>query len=124
MYPVPAGPGLGIHATLDLGGRIRFGPDAEFVDSLDYGVDASKAESFATAIRRYLPGMQAEWLTPDYAGIRPRLAGAGEAFRDFVVCEESDAGLPGLVSCIGIESPGLTAAGAIGERVVSLLRGL
>jgi L-2-hydroxyglutarate oxidase LhgO len=68
--------------------------------------------------------VRAEWLSPDYAGIRPRLAGPGVDFRDFVVAEESAAGLPGLVSCIGIESPGLTAAGAIAHRVVALLAGL
>jgi L-2-hydroxyglutarate oxidase LhgO len=65
--------------------------------------------------------MRAEWLIPDFAGIRTKLAGPGQGFRDFVVAEESDDGLPGLVNCIGIESPGLTAAGAIAERVVALL---
>jgi L-2-hydroxyglutarate oxidase LhgO len=63
-----------------------------------------------------------EWLTPDQAGVRPKLAGPGEPFRDFVVAEESAAGMAGLVSCIGIESPGLTAAPAIADRVVELLR--
>jgi L-2-hydroxyglutarate oxidase LhgO len=122
VYPVPSGAGLGIHATLDLGGRIRFGPDAEYVERMDYAVDAAKAGRFAEAAGRYLPGLRPEWLTPDQAGVRPKLAGPGEAFRDFVVAEESAAGLPGLVSCIGIESPGLTAAPAIAERVVELLR--
>jgi L-2-hydroxyglutarate oxidase LhgO len=124
VYPVPAGAGLGIHATLDLGGRIRFGPDTEYVDAPHYRVDAAKAEAFAHAIRRYLPDVQAAWLAADYAGVRPKLSGAGEPFRDFVVAEESAAGLPGFVSCIGIESPGLTAAGAIARRVVELLAGL
>lgn len=124
IYPVPAGPGLGVHATLDLGGRIRFGPDATYVDSLDYGVDAAHGPDFAEAVRRYLPELRDEWLAPDYAGIRPKLSGPGEAFRDFVVTEESEAGLPGFVNLIGIESPGLTAALAIAERVVVLLSGL
>jgi L-2-hydroxyglutarate oxidase LhgO len=122
VYPVPSGAGLGIHATLDLAGRIRFGPDAEYVDHVSYGVDAAKAAHFARAAGRYLPGLREEWLTPDQAGVRPKLAGPREPFRDFVVAEESAAGLPGLVSCIGIESPGLTAAPAIAERVVELLR--
>jgi L-2-hydroxyglutarate oxidase LhgO len=124
VYPVHTTAGLGVHATLDLGGRIRFGPDTTYVDSVDYRIDAEKAESFAEAIRRYLPGLRTEWLSPDYAGVRPKLAGPGESFRDFVIAEESEAGLPGLVNLIGIESPGLTAAGAIAERVVDLLRGL
>ena len=84
----------------------------------------AKAEGFAKAVRRYLPEVEAGWLSPDYAGVRPKLAGPGEAFRDFVVAEESEVGLPGFVSCIGIESPGLTASPAIADRVVDLLRSL
>jgi L-2-hydroxyglutarate oxidase LhgO len=121
VYPVPDGAGLGIHATLDLGGRIRFGPDAEFVDRVDYAVDAAKADRFAAAVGRYLPGLEAASLSPDYAGIRPKLVGPGGGFADFVVSEESQRGLPGLVNCLGIESPGLTAATAIARRVSSLI---
>ena len=82
VYPVPAGPGLGGHATVDLGGRVRFGPDAEYVDSIRYDVDAAKAEGFAEVVRRYLPALQSEWLSPDYAGVggpvgRPPGAGGG-----------------------------------------------
>jgi L-2-hydroxyglutarate oxidase LhgO len=124
VYPVPAAAGLGVHATLDLAGRIRFGPDAEYVDAPRYDVDPAKAWVFAELLRRFLPGVEAGWLVPDYAGVRPRLAGPGEAVRDFVVAEESAAGLPGLVSCIGIESPGLTASPAIAARVLELLRSL
>ena len=113
-----------MHATLDLAGRIRFGPDAEYVEAPSFAVDAEKAEAFARAVQRYLPDLESSWLSPDYAGVRPKLAGPGEPFRDFVVREESDAGQPGLVSCIGIESPGLTAAPAIAERVVALLEAL
>ncbi|MDH3210906.1 MAG: NAD(P)/FAD-dependent oxidoreductase [Myxococcales bacterium] len=123
VYPVPSGAGLGVHATLDLGGRIRFGPDAEYVDRIHYRVDPGKATAFASAVRRYLPELRAEWLTPDTAGVRPKLAAPGEAFRDFVVAEESEAGWPGFVNLIGIESPGLTAAPAIAQRVVALLTG-
>jgi L-2-hydroxyglutarate oxidase LhgO len=122
VYPVPSGPGLGVHATLDLAGRTRFGPDAEFVDRLEYGVDPAKARVFAERASRYLPSLRASWLSPDQSGIRARLAGPGEAFRDFVVKEESEAGFPGFVNLIGIESPGLTAAPAIGERVAELLK--
>ncbi|MDJ0849270.1 MAG: NAD(P)/FAD-dependent oxidoreductase [Myxococcota bacterium] len=124
VYPVPAGPGLGVHATVDLGGRIRFGPDAEYVDRVHFDVDAAKGAHFAEVVRRYLPAVEPAWLTPDYAGVRPKLAGPGEAFRDFVVAEESAAGLPGFVNCLGIESPGLTASSAIADRVADLLRAL
>ncbi len=121
VYPVPAGAGLGVHATLDLAGRIRFGPDTEYVEKLDYAVDPQKNRAFAAAAGRYLAAMRPEWLTPDYAGIRPKLSAEGEPFRDFEVNEESDARLPGFVNLIGIESPGLTASLSLGERVVSLL---
>jgi L-2-hydroxyglutarate oxidase LhgO len=124
VYPVPGAAGLGIHATPDLGGRIRFGPDAEYVAQPRYDVDPGKAEHFARAVRRYLPAMEEGWLTPEGAGVRARLAAPGERFRDFVVSEESEAGLPGLVSCIGIESPGLTSAPAIARRVVERLGSL
>jgi L-2-hydroxyglutarate oxidase LhgO len=124
IYPVPGEAGLGIHVTLDLEGRMRLGPDTEYVDAARYDVDPSKAKLFARAARRYLPGLDADWLTPDFAGVRPKLAGPGESFRDFTIREESEAGLPGFVNLIGIESPGLTAAPAIADRVVELLAGL
>ena len=124
VYPAPAGPGLGIHVTVDLGGRLRLGPDAEYVDEPRYDVDPGKAAHFAEAAGRYLPGLRAEWLSPDGAGVRPKLAGPGEAFRDFEVREESEQGLPGWVDLIGIESPGLTAAPAIARRVGQLLGSL
>lgn len=123
VYPLPAGAGLGIHVTLDVGGRIRFGPDAEYVERPRYDVDPAKAALFAEAAGRYLPGLRAEWLRPDQAGVRPKLAGPGEGFRDFVVEEASADGLPGLVNLIGIESPGLTAAPALAARVVALFEG-
>jgi L-2-hydroxyglutarate oxidase LhgO len=121
VYPVPPEAGLGIHATIDLAGRVRFGPDAEYVDEIRYDVDPTKAPTFAAAVRRYLPALEPAWLQPEMVGVRPRLAAPGEAFRDFVVREESDLGWPGFVNLIGIESPGLTAAPAIGERVAALL---
>jgi L-2-hydroxyglutarate oxidase LhgO len=123
VYPLPQQAGLGIHTTIDMGGRIGFGPDTEFVDTLDYRVDPAKAEAFARAISRYLPMVEADWLVPDFAGIRPKLSAPGEGFRDFVIREESDAGRPGLINLVGIESPGLTAAGAIAERVCGLVSG-
>ena len=129
VYPLPpaaAGPGgggLGIHATLDLAGAIRLGPDAEYDAGADLAVDPTRADFFAQAVRRYLPGVRAAWCQPDFAGLRPKLAGPGEAFRDFVVQEESEIGLPGLINCVGIESPGLTAALAVGERVLAWVEG-
>jgi L-2-hydroxyglutarate oxidase LhgO len=121
VYPLQDAAGLGIHVTLDLAGRVRLGPDAEYVAAPRYDVDPRKARRFAEAAARYLPELREEWLSPDQAGVRPKLAGPGAAFRDFVVAEESARGLPGLVNLVGIESPGLTAAPAIAERVAALL---
>lgn len=124
VYPVPQTAGLGVHVTLDLSGRLRLGPDSEYVDRIHYEIDPAKAASYAASAGEFLPGLRAQWLTPDYAGIRPKLAAPGEAFADFAIREESDRGYPGFVNAIGIESPGLTAAGAIAEHIVELLAGL
>jgi len=121
VYPVPAPAGLGIHLTPDLGGRFRLGPDAEYVAAPRYDVDPAKANDFARAVEAFLPEIRPEHLSPDFAGLRPKLQGPGEPFRDFVIAEESAHGAPGLVNLIGIESPGLTAAGEIAERVATLL---
>ena len=113
-----------MHLTLDLGGRIRLGPDAEYVDVPRYDVDPAKAARFADAVRAFVPELRADWLSPDTAGIRPKRAAPGEPFGDFAIREESDRGRPGFVNAIGIESPGLTAAPAIGDYVVELLSGV
>jgi len=123
VYPVPDHVSLGIHAVLGLEGRLRFGPDAELVEDRrpDYAVPESKRAAFAAGVRRLVPGIAPEELSPDIAGIRPKLQGPGEGFRDFVIAEESARGLPGLVNLVGIDSPGLTSALAIAEEVERLL---
>jgi L-2-hydroxyglutarate oxidase LhgO len=123
VYPVPNAVSLGTHAVLGLDGRVRFGPDADHVPdrTLDYRVDESKRAAFGESVRRLVPAIEDDDLTPDLAGMRAKLQGPGEGFRDFVVGEESARGLPGLVNLIGIDSPGLTSAPAIAERVAALL---
>ena len=117
IYPAPVDGGLGTHLTLDLAGRMRFGPDVEWVDRLDYGVDPGRAESFYASIRRYWPGLPDGALLPDYSGIRPKLTGPGEKAADFVIDGPAEHGQPGLVQLFGIESPGLTSALSIAEDV-------
>ncbi len=125
IYPVPAKhlAGLGVHLTVSVDGELRLGPDVRFLleRRQDYGVDESDLPAFHAAARRYLPKLTLEQLSVDQAGIRPKLSGPGEPFRDFVVQEESAKGLPGVVSLIGIESPGLTCCLELAEEVARLL---
>ena len=123
IYPLPDANtvGLGIHCTMDLNNQLRFGPDAVYVSSEDYAVEADKQEQFATAVQRYFPGLKPDQLQPSYSGIRPKLSGPGEAARDFVFQTQNEHNLKGLVQLFGIESPGLTASQAIAEHVTELL---
>ena len=121
VYPMPTEAGLGIHATPDLSGDIRFGPDVEWIDEIDYGVDPTRAHFFAAAIREYWPAVTAERLKPSFAGIRSKIAGPGEKARDFMIAGHETHGIAGLVNLLGIESPGLTACLAIGELVCTML---
>ena len=121
IYPVPGIGSLGLHYTLDLGGRARFGPDHEVVDAIDYDVDGGRVDGFYRAIRRYFPGLPDGSLSPAYAGIRPQVREAEEPMGDFVVQDRAIHGLPGLVNLFGIDSPGLTACLALADRVVETL---
>ncbi len=122
IYPAPRiDGGLGIHLTLDLNGRVRFGPDVEWVDEPDYRVDPARAASFYEAIRRYWPALPDGALFPDYAGLRPKLTGPGEAAADFRIEGPAEHGLPNLVHLFGIESPGLTSSLSLAEDVANRL---
>lgn len=125
IYPAPNDAGLGIHFTLDLAGRARFGPDTEWVETPSYDVSCKRKAQFFNAISDFYPDLREEDLTPDYAGVRPKIVGAGEPAADFNIQFSSHHKIPGYVALYGIESPGLTAALAIGELVKkNLLEGL
>jgi len=119
VYPTRHG-GLSVHSTIDLGGRLRLGPDAEYVPAIDYAVDPSRAESFYRAARRFWPGLPDDSLRPDYAGIRAKLSGPGEPWRDFAIDGPAQHGIAGLVQLYGIESPGLTACLALADLVAAM----
>ncbi len=121
IYPTPMPGGLGVHVTLDLAGRMRFGPDVEWIERENYEVDCKRADIFYERIRTYWPGLPDHSLAPDYAGIRPKLTGKGEPAADFVIDAPPQHGLPGLVQLFGIESPGLTSSLSLGEEVAGYL---
>ena len=122
IYPVPEAGGLGVHLTLDLGGRSRFGPDVEWIETIDYGVDPRRADRFYAEVRKYWPGLPDDSLQPAYSGIRPKIAGPGAPNADFLIQGQQEHGIDGLVNLFGIESPGLTACLPIATYVCDMLR--
>lgn len=121
VYPLPQRGGLGVHATPDLAGQVRFGPDVCWIDTLDYGFDDSRHDAFVATIRRYYPHVDGERLTPGYTGIRAKLAGADAPASDFLILTPEVTRISGYVGLHGIESPGLTASLAIAEHVAQAL---
>ncbi len=117
IYPIPPKGGLGTHITIDLGGGAKFGPDIEAIDEIDYTVDPRRADIFYAAIRTYWPKLPDDSLSPDYAGIRPKVEMPGDAPQDFIIRDPDDHKIPGLINLFGIESPGLTASLALAEDV-------
>ena len=122
IYPVPVPGGLGVHLTIDLGGQAKFGPDVEWVEGIEYGVDPARADGFYAAVRRYWPGLRDGTLQPGYSGIRPKIVPPGAPGQDFVVQGPQTHAIPGLINLFGIESPGLTASLALGELVAEVAR--
>jgi L-2-hydroxyglutarate oxidase LhgO len=120
IYPVPEPGGLGVHLTLDLAGQARFGPDVEWVESIDYAVDPARAERFYPAIRRYWPTLPDGALMPSYSGIRPKIVPPAVATQDFLIQGPQDHGVDGLINLFGIESPGLTSSLALADHVGEL----
>jgi L-2-hydroxyglutarate oxidase LhgO len=121
IYPPPVPGALGVHYRRDLGGQARFGPDLEYVDHEDYSVDPARLAGFEAYIRHFWPGLPDNALTPDYAGIRPKIHGPDEPQPDFRIDGPRTHGIDGLVALFGIESPGLTSSLAIGEEIAAML---
>lgn len=123
VYPVAGKGSLGVHATLDLGGQLKFGPDLEWRDRLDYtfALNDARLQHFEKSVRDYYPGLRTDRLQPGYVGVRPRVSGPGEPLADFRIEGPQNHGIEGLVQLFGIESPGLTACLAIADEVGTLL---
>jgi L-2-hydroxyglutarate oxidase LhgO len=122
IYPLPQAAGLGVHLTLDLNGRAKFGPDVQWVDDPDdFAVDPQRGTVFYEEVRKYWPTLPGGALVPGYAGIRPKISAPHENSLDFVLQGPLDHGVVGLVNLFGIESPGLTSSLAIAEAVKLLV---
>ncbi len=122
VYPVARQDWLGVHVTLDLGGQVKFGPDFDWIDRVDYRFDESREAAFYKAIRRYYPGLRDGTLQPGYTGIRPKIHAPGQPAPDFLIQGEDAHGVAGLVNLYGIESPGLTSSLAIADHVAAMLK--
>lgn len=121
IYPPPGELGLGIHVTPDLSGGLRLGPDARYVKGIDYTVHEEDGEEFVKSVRKFLPALEPGDIIPDTVGVRPKLEGPGEGFRDFVIRDEREKGFPNFINLIGIESPGLTSSLALAEIVKNIV---
>lgn len=121
IYPVPQKHGLGIHASLDVAGQLKFGPDTQYVSSIDYNVSPQLKDKFYQAIKHYFPTVELSKLQPSYAGIRPKLQSEHQGFRDFYVQTSAKHGYSGLINLFGMDSPGLTSSLALAKHVVSTL---
>lgn len=121
VYPPPIHGALGTHYRKDLGGQAVFGPDLQFVETEDYSVDPARRADFAAYIRKFWPALDETLLSPDYAGIRPKLHGPDEPQPDFRIDGADVHGIEGLVALFGIESPGLTSSLAVGEEAAKRL---
>lgn len=120
IYPVPArnNTGLGVHLTMDLNGRFKLGPDSTYIERKeDYRVASEKADLFCQSAGKFLPFVKKEDIHPDMSGIRPKLQGPNDDFRDFIIRED----VPGFINLVGIESPGITASGAIARYVRKMI---
>ncbi len=124
IYPTPTPVSLGIHVRLRLDGSFALGPNAIYVNNIDYDVDPDHLDEFLGSCNGYLPFLEASDLSAGIAGIRAKLQAKGEPVKDFVIRDEADNGLPGFINLVGIDSPALTACAAIAEFVSEIYRDL
>jgi len=112
IYPTPTQNSLGLHATIDLGKGIRFGPSAYVVDEIDYNLSSDKKSLFLKAVQSYWPSIKEHDLSPGYTGIRPKLKGESDFVVDSGVVSDNQ-----YVNILGYASPGLTSSLALAIEV-------
>jgi L-2-hydroxyglutarate oxidase LhgO len=122
IYPIPSDNGLGIHASLDIGGQLKFGPDTQYIDNIDYDFPEKLKEKFLNQVSKYFPNIDPQKLQPAYCGIRPKLQSEHDGFKDFNIQTSEIHHLKGLVNLFGIDSPGLTSSLAIAKYVSNKLK--
>ncbi|MDC0064466.1 NAD(P)/FAD-dependent oxidoreductase [Gammaproteobacteria bacterium] len=121
IYPIPEPGGLGIHSTLDIANQLKFGPNVEWIDSINYDFDTSQKKAFVESIKRYWPEIDSKLLQPDYTGIRPKIYNHGEEQADFLISTPQTHGLEGFWNLQGIESPGITSCLSIADYIYGLI---
>ena len=121
IYPLADEYSQGIHVGFDMSGQLKFGPDINWVDDIDYSFDESVKDSFINSIHKYWPAMDPDKLQPDYVGIRPKIQNPSEKMRDFSILDSKDHGVTGLINLQGIESPGVTSCLALGKYIASAI---
>lgn len=121
IYPISNDESLGIHVGMDLEGYLRFGPDIEYIEKIDYTFDSSLKSKFLESIKTYWPNIIADKLNEDYCGVRPKIQNKDEQFKDFSISTSNFHGVKNFINLQGIDSPGLTSSLAIGEYVSSLI---
>jgi L-2-hydroxyglutarate oxidase LhgO len=126
VYPVPNKQlaGLGIHLTKGLDGRIKLGPDHEYLGAsavFDYSINIEKKKDYFKRVKEYLPFLELDDLQPDFSGIRPKLQKPNDKVKDFIICNEKERGYNNFINLIGIESPGLTSSLAIGNYIKGII---
>lgn len=116
LFPCPTKVSKGIVVTPTAHGNTLLGPNAVDVgEKDDSSVTPAGLEEVFSGAQRLVPTLDRRDVIAVFAGLR-----AAGSSGDF--CIEAPREAPGLINVAGIESPGLTAAPAIAEFVLDLLR--